>query len=463
MMHTANRNPLPHTLSACMLAWLVAAFLPAAEPAGCDAEADHRSCRAQLLRQLAADTAVEAARHPLRTGRLVVGDAVDFFGNAVRGTFAKRLGLGSLCPCGPAATCPFAPRTGLETAHLALYTEGPEALAALEQVIDSAACRLDVLMFDWADDALGRKVAARLAAWAGPGRRLRVLVDGGGNLLFPGAPTESVAQANGAVCWLAHQPFVEVRRTRDPCGHFDHRKLVLADGALAWTGGRNFTEPAFGRRDLVFTLAGPPAVELAARFETFWREQGGRPACPLPPAPPVEANAAARLVWTEPPDREIRNVVYRIVDGAVARVWLENPYLADAGLVARLARARRRGADVRVVLTLHTDTDVSRRSNRVTANRLLAAGVRVYLYPCPMHTKAATADGCWGYIGTGNFDTLSLRRNREIGVVLGPGPVLTELEERLFLADLQPEYELCVPLPLSPADRTAEALAALAL
>jgi cardiolipin synthase len=461
MMHTAYRTPLPHALAACLLAWLATTLLPAAEPAGCDAEASHRSCRAQLFRQLAADSAVGSARHPLRTGRLVLGDATDFFGNAVRGTFAKRLGLGGVCACGSAA-CPFAPGLGLEAAHIALYTEAPEALAVLGQVIDTATCRLDVLMFDWADDAIGREVAARLAAWAGPGRRLRVLVDSG-NLLFPSSRTETVAQTNGAVCWLAQQPFVEVRRTRDACGHFDHRKLVLADGALAWTGGRNFTERAFGRHDLTFTLAGPPAVELAARFEAFWREQGGQPADPLPPAPPVAANAAARLVWTEPCDREIRNVVYRAVDSAACRVWLENPYLFDAGLVARLARARRRGADVRVVLTLHTDTEVSRRASRVTANRLLAAGARVYLYPDRLHTKAATTDGCWAYIGTGNFDTLSLRRNREIGVVLGPGPVLTELEERLFLADFQPEYELCVPLPLSPADRAAEALAALAL
>jgi cardiolipin synthase len=437
-----------------LIAWLAATPLPAAEPAGCDAGAD-RSLRAQLVRQVAADSAAGAAHHPFRAGRLVLGDTADLFGNAARGLFAKRLGLGRACNSATAA-CP------LDPARICLFPEAPEALAALGQVIDSATCRLDVLMFIWGDDAIGREVAARLAAWAGPGRRLRILVDGGGNLLFPGSPTDSVGQANGTVCWLAHQPHVELRRTRNACAHFDHRKLVLADGALAWTGGRNFTEEAFGRRDLVFTLAGPPAEELAARFESFWREQGGRPADSLP-APPAEANAAARLVWTEPTDQVIRHAVYDAVDGAAFRVWLENPFLYDAGLVARLARARRRGADVRVVLTLHTDTEQDRRANRVTANRLLAAGVRVYLYPGPLHTKAATVDGCWAYMGTGNFDTLSLRRNREIGVILGPGPVLAELEERLFEADFQPEHELHGPLPLSPADRAAEALAALAL
>jgi cardiolipin synthase len=286
-------------------------------------------------------------------------------------------------------------------------------------------------------------------------------VDGGGNLVFPNAPAESPREANRTVAWLAHQPYVEVIRTSDAFAHFDHRKLVLADGNLAWTGGRNFTEKAFLRRDVVYTLAGPPAVELAGRFEHFWQAQGGHPADRLPPRP-VEANAVARLVWTEPTDHTLKRAVYAAVDRAAERVWVENPYLFDAGFIARLGKAGRRGADVRVVLTMEPESDTARRSNRVTANRLLAAGVRVYLYPGPMHTKAAIADG-WAYVGTGNFDTLSLRRNHEIGVLIAPGPIVAELEERLFLTDFQPEYELHAPLPLSPGDRAAELLAGLAL
>jgi phosphatidylserine/phosphatidylglycerophosphate/cardiolipin synthase-like enzyme len=320
MTHHAHRSQFRRCLRGCLLAWLAAASVPAAEPAGCDARAPDRSLRGQLLRQLAADSAAGAACHPLRAGRLVLGDAADFLGNACRGVLAKRLGLA--CTSGP-SPCPLLPEPGLEAASMTLCTEPEEALAALGQVIDAATCRLDLLMFTWADDAIGRAVAARLAAWAGPGRRLRVLVDGGGNLVFPDSATDSVAQANAAVCWLARQPFVEVRRTRDACAHFDHSKLVLADGALAWTGGRNFTERAFQRRDLVFTLAGRPAAELAVRFESFWQQQGGRPGAALPSAPPVAANAAARLVWTEPSDQEIRHAVYRAVDAAACRVWLE--------------------------------------------------------------------------------------------------------------------------------------------
>ena len=64
---------------------------------------------------------------------------------------------------------------------------------------------------------------------------------------------------------------------------------------------------------------------------------------------------------------------------------------------------------------LQSDSPVYDHSNRVTANRLLKAGVRVYLYPGMTHVKALAVDGVWAYTGTGNFDTLSLRAARSSG------------------------------------------------
>ena len=113
-------------------------------------------------------------------------------------------------------------------------------------------------------------------------------------------------------------------------------------------------------------------------------------------------------------------------------MYVENPYLSDSHLIYLLAKARRRGADVRVVLTLKSDTQIFDHANRVTANRLLKAGVRVYLYPGNTHIKAMAVDGVWAYTGTGNFDNLSLRHNRELGLAVFDGPAIRELEERGF-------------------------------
>ncbi len=443
--------------------------------AGCQSSAatvagaggDDASCGVALARQLAEDSAAEAGCRPLRCGRLLLIDPLQFLAGAGRGCVGRRLEVPLLGAPGPLSACGDAlPADGdLQPAAVRLCTEGEEALAALGQVIDSACRRLDVLMFTWDNSEVGRGVAERLAARAGPGLRVRVLVDGGGNLIFA-APGDGsgAAEVNRTVCWLARQPYVEVVRTRTPLGHFDHRKLVVADGRLAWSGGRNFTHLAFqGRHDLSFTVAGPLAAELGERFEQFWREQGGAPAEPLPAAPADCPNAAARLVATGPLEHSLRDAVYGAVDGARRYVWVENPYLTDGALLGKLARARHRGADVRVVLSVETDSPMVNLANRVTADRLLRAGVHVYLYPGLVHTKAAAADGRWAYVGTGNFDLLSLRRNHELGLILGPCPALAELEDRLFRADFRPEWELHEPLPLSACDYAGELLAALFL
>ena len=63
------------------------------------------------------------------------------------------------------------------------------------------------------------------------------------------------------------------------------------------------------------------------------------------------------------------------------------------------------------------------------------------------------------YIGTGNFDTLSLRRNRELGVIVEKGPLIDEVADRIFRPDFRPEWEVREPLPLAPGDPLLEVLA----
>jgi cardiolipin synthase A/B len=461
-------------LGLCILGFLAGCHVPPARPVACDRNAPRKL---YLTRQLVGDTAVNAVYHPVRTGYNLATEPVAYLRAGAVGLFYKRLALPffpapppidpnrpTLDPEALEAKLRRAARNELEPAAIRLAVDGAEALAALNEVIDSATCRIDVLMYLWDSDPLGEAVAARLAARAAAGSSVRVLVDGGGNLI-DGLPKKATsAEVNRVVCWLARQPHVELVRTRNPVARFDHRKLVVADGRLAWSGGRNFTQPSFFEyHDLSYTLAGPLAGEMATLFEDFWKRQGGTPAlAALPPPPPLEvANASARLLRTRSIRRQLAEVLYRAVDQARHHVYAENPYFSDPRLLTKLALARQRGADVRVVLTIHGDSEILDKSNKVTANRLLRAGIRVYLYPGMTHVKATTVDGCWAYLGTGNFDALSLRHNRELGLAVAAGPVVTALEEQLFLPDFRPEWELKEPLPLGCADYLAESAASL--
>jgi cardiolipin synthase len=459
--------------------------------AGCQAVPAHvATCRypdapwpraALAAGQVAVDTAAQASQHPLRSAGVVILEPVIGIHEGATGLFRKRLALhlaphpGPIDPCRPTVdpdeleiALHKVAHDDLQPAAIRLIIDGHEALEALRQAIDSATCQIDVLMYLWDNDPLGWEVARLLAARASPTLRVRVLVDGGGNLL-QGEPSGTWAgQANAVVCWLAHQPYVRVIRTRNPFCRFDHRKLVLIDGRLAWSGGRNFTWGAFFKaHDLTYTLTGPLTGQLAERYERFWKSQGGPPGPPLPPPPPPlpvpDANTQARLVRTRPYGSNLAQTVYTAVDWACHHIHIENPYFTDNMLFVKLAQARRRGVDVCVMLTLDSGSCLIDVANRLTVNRLLSLGIRVYLYPGPMHVKALTVDGVWAYLGTGNFDPLSLRHNRELGVAVSHGPLVQELEGRLFLADFRPEWEVHRPLTLTGHEFIVAALASLFL
>jgi cardiolipin synthase len=119
--------------------------------------------------------------------------------------------------------------------------------------------------------------------------------------------------------------------------------------------------------------------------------------------------------------------------------------------------------DLRVVLTFASVTAAINRANRVVANRLLRAGVRVLLFPGMTHVKALVVDGIWAYLGTANFDTHSFRHNREPGLAVNAGPLVRDVEQSLFLPDVRPEWEMRQPLPVQPGDYPYEALAGLFL
>jgi cardiolipin synthase len=453
---------------ACLLGGLAGCQATAARFTATDGEAPGPPRARTLACQVVRDTGTELGRHPLRCSAECLAELADHLGAAGQGLLCKRLGLNWQTGPGPTPARYDLADARIEPADVRLYIDGGSALGELHQLIAGATCRIDVLMFEWDNDPLGMEVATWLAHKAGPNLRVRVLIDGGGNLLF-GHPAEAApAHLNRVVCWLSRQPYVEVVRIRNPFARFDHRKLVVVDGRHAWTGGRNFTyEAFFVDHDLSFTVEGPLVDELEACFEQCWREQGEGPAaaCAGPDVRPalLEANAWASLVRTRPCAPGLARTVYHAVEQAQGHVYLENYGLYDSRLLWRLAAARRRGADVRVLLPRASYTHAMTCANRVAVNRLLHAGVRVYLYPGATHVKALTVDGCWAYLGTGNFDALSMRHNHELGLAISAGPVLQEVEERLFLADFRPEWEVSEPLPLSLPDYVYELAVDLAL
>jgi cardiolipin synthase len=338
------------------------------------------------------------------------------------------------------------------------------------------------MMFCWDNDEVGRELATKLAARASPDLVVRILIDGGGNQYFGEPESAGASEVNAVVTALARKPYVQVIRVRNPFGRYDHRKLVLIDGCWAWTGGRNFCRQAFHAcHDLSFSIAGPLVKELQDCFDQRWEQQGGEPGTSRrlaagrahrgadnerkgqaegrASAELTQPNARGRLLHSTPSRRELATGVYEAVDHAKHHIFVENVYLSDSLLIYKLAQARRRGVDVRVALTFNSGTCSINGSNRVVANRLVRAGVRVFVNPGMTHVKALCVDGSWAYLGTGNFDPLSFRHNHEVGLAFSDCPVIKELEQRLFQPDFNPLWELTEPAPLEHGDGLSELIA----
>lgn len=333
-------------------------------------------------------------------------------------------------------------------ARLTLVPTCEASLQSLMGVIASAQHRIDIMIYGWDDDPTGREVGAALAAKARVGVRVRVLVDRTAFLIH------NASAARGECTFLdalSRTPNVTVIEPKGACMRFDHRKLAVVDDRIVWSGGMILTEVARRRwHDFTYRAEGPVVAQFAAAFAERWHEQGGASEGPCPGRPIqrlTDANATVRLIRTDTNERSIKDAIYHAVDHARCSIYLENPYFADQILVKKLIAARQRGVDVRAIMTLRGNLPDGIQFAHLTANRLLRGGVRVWLYPGMTHVKAMSADGVWAYIGTANFDELSFRNNREIGLSVTNRALVSQLNASLFLHDMAVSQELTALLP----------------
>jgi cardiolipin synthase len=162
-----------------------------------------------------------------------------------------------------------------------------------------------------------------------------------------------------------------------------------------------------------------------------------------------------RLLHTKPGRDEIYQLHKEAALRARRYIYIENAYFIDDALLCSLIVARRRGVDLRVIITLETDRGLISRNIILAANTMLAQRTRVYIYPGFSHTKAAIFDG-WASMGSANLDRLSLHINREINIATSEPSALQALTESLSEPDFARSTELTEPLPQHWTDHIIE-------
>ena len=229
-----------------------------------------------------------------------------------------------------------------------------------------------------------------------------------------------------------------------------HRKLMVVDGRIGFTGGAgvqdqwagNAQDPAHWR-DTHFRVEGPAVAQMQATFMENWTETTGavlHGEAYFPQLEPAGAQRAQVMLSSPGGGGESMQLLYLLsIAAAVKSIHLANSYFVPDNVeVEALAAAARRGARVRVIVPgPHMDNKIVRRASRAGWGRLLSSGVEIYEYqPTMYHVKSMVVDGLWTSVGSTNFDTRSFSTNDEANLNILDAGFAAE-QERIFEDDLK--------------------------
>lgn len=272
------------------------------------------------------------------------------------------------------------------------------------------------------NDETGTELAELLKKKVREGLRVYILYDHFGSLTTPMSFWTDLKRSGVEV--RASRPF----KWMSPLHyvHRDHTKLIIIDGARAFTGGLNIANEyrgyhilrkKTGWRDTGIFLEGPIAGTLLDRFRRVWEIWKGSPLefnnsagafKDGVPVLPIFSDSAKKR-------RRFRKLLYYSINNARKSIYLTTAYFTPSRRMLQVLQdAVSRGADVRLLLPGISDISSAHYAGRAFFSKLLRAGVRIYNYNgVILHAKTAVFDGKWSIIGSANLDFQSLRRNDE--------------------------------------------------
>jgi cardiolipin synthase len=356
--------------------------------------------------------------------------------------------------------------TRQDTGRIAFLIDGDEYFGRLIETINNAQTSIDMRTYIFDNDDFAVEMAVLLKERASD-VRIRILLDGLGNALarrfdpesLPGDHDPPLMMSN----YIGRSSGVKVRTHTNPWFTGDHTKTTIIDKKIAFVGGMNIgREYRYDWHDMMMEVTGPVVDQLQFKSDKAWARAGvfGDLAFALRSLGGAKKRAdrdgyPVRILQTRNFDSQIHKAQIAAIRGAQSYILIENPYLSDDRTVYELARARRRGVDVRVIVPLRGNHGPLNASNKITINKLLEHGVRVYQYPGMTHIKAAVYDG-WISVGSANFDKLSLEINKELNLATSDPETVEALLDRLFIPDLLTSREITEPLDTSTSTRIAE-------
>ncbi|HVE12786.1 MAG TPA: phospholipase D-like domain-containing protein [Elusimicrobiota bacterium] len=327
--------------------------------------------------------------------------------------------------------------------RLSLLHDGRETFPAMLEAIASARLAVHLETYILRDDATGKDFARALGERARAGVQVRVIYDSVGSLGLSDSYLQGLR--NSGVQLLAYRPIAPWRR-RWGWGRRDHRKILVIDGKVAFTGGINIAHEhasaeagGGGWRDIQVRVEGPAAYDLDALFRSVWFRETRR-WFELPGHPRERAGGALVQVVANQEflhRHRIRQEYRHAIHRARRRILIANAYFVpDRAIRKALYAARRRGVIVDVLVPSRSDVPAVQYASRSLFETHLQNGLRLFAWPGPhLHTKLVVIDGAWCSVGSYNLDHRSWLHNLEVNLHVEDAAFAREAE-RAVLQDI---------------------------
>ncbi|NOZ37808.1 MAG: cardiolipin synthase [Gammaproteobacteria bacterium] len=310
-----------------------------------------------------------------------------------------------------------------------LLAETETVIERLVEDIDAAQDHVHLLVYIFAVDETGQRIIAALERAVSRGVECRLLVDAQGSRQFLKKLSRRLI-ATGVKLY----PALPVSLLRAWVSRIDlrnHRKILVIDGRVAYTGSQNIVNAGYGRRnlqwyDLMVRLTGPVVLELQAVFVGDWFAESDELLdgadifpdgnCPVKGGVAVQTLPSGPLFSTE----NYQRLAVAALHATRRKVTITTPYFVpDEVFLEAMETVALRGVVVELIVPLHSDQILVGNAARGYYERLLKSGVTIYLFNKGLlHAKSMTIDNSLAFLGSSNFDIRSFALNFEINMII---------------------------------------------
>jgi cardiolipin synthase len=318
-----------------------------------------------------------------------------------------------------------------------LLYDGPQTMASMIAAIESAKDHINLETYIFDQDAVGLQFAELLMARQRAGIQVHVIYDAIGTIGTPQAFFDRMRDAG--IRLVAFNPVNPLKLVGpwEP-NNRDHRKILVVDGLVAFTGGVNISSTyansslfrsksrnnaKVGWRDTHIRIEGPAVAALQWEFLNNWASQLAPDLSDSNFFPPLHnaGDKLVRILASAPDgDQDIYAAYLVAINTAVTSIHITCAYFVpDVRILRALTDAARRGVDVRIILPGVRESGLVFYAGRSFYQDMLTSGVRVYeLQISVLHAKTAVIDRLWSTVGSTNIDTRSFLHNYEINAVV---------------------------------------------